>query len=220
MDSFKNPYQIETESYVFKKNEQVNNNPQPLIRTCNRETSTLQRTIDSMKSVGFKEPIIFDDSERNGPFWSFCESSKLLIENHKGWVLICEDDVIFCKSTFDILNNIEIEKNQTLSLWCSAEQDSYLNSWGWNKSVGNFHGSLAYFVHTETLEKIINSSTFKYWKRRDRVDKNYCFACKEKGFEFFVHRPSLVQHIGECSTLRPSAKLNYRRESANFNLGY
>jgi hypothetical protein len=220
MNHIKNTYQIETSSYNFEKNECINNNPQTLIRTCHRESPTLQRTIDSIKSVGFKEPIIFEDLERKGPFWSFCESSKLLIEKYEGWVLICEDDVIFCKSSFNILNTIAINKNQTLSLWCSAEQDMTLSSWGWNKSVGNFHGSLAYFVHTESLNKIINSSTFKYWKGRDRVDKNYCFACKEKGIEFFVHRPSLVQHIGEVSTLRPSTKLNYRRESSNFNLLY
>jgi hypothetical protein len=188
-----------------------------IIRTCSRKTETLTRTIESMNSVGFEDPIILNDDRNLGSFWSFQESMKIATEKHTGWVMICEDDVLFCRSIKRILNEIKIEPFQTVSLFCTDLQNKFLEGDKWNLiKSGDLDGSLAYLVHTEALIKILNSRTFRSWKLRDRVDKAYTEACRELSIDFITHRPSLTQHIGETSTINPYRVLDFRRKSLNW----
>ena len=192
-----------------------------IIRTCSRKTETLTRTIESMNSVGFEDPIILNDDRNLGSFWSFQESMKIATEKHTGWVMICEDDVLFCDSSKSIVDEIKIEKNQTISLFCTELQNQFLEGDGWNLiERGDLDGSLVYLAHTETLSKILNSKTFREWKLRDRADKAYTEACRELSLEIITHRPSLVQHIGETSTINPHRMLDFRRQSFNWRQSF
>jgi hypothetical protein len=191
--------------------------PLVIVRTCSRKNPTLERTIESIKTVGFKDPIVLNDDRNFGSFWSFREAINVSIQKHTGWVLICEDDVLFCRSIKRILNEIKIEPNQTVSLFCTDLQNKFLEGDKWNLiKSGDLDGSLAYLVHTEALIKILNSRTFRSWKLRDRVDKAYTEACRELSIDFITHRPSLTQHIGETSTINPYRVLDFRRKSLNW----
>ncbi len=206
--------------FIPQFDKSVNNEPIALVRTCERKSSTLGQTVDSLISVGFKEPIIFEDLEKSGSFISFKKSLYLILEKYNGWILLCEDDVIFCKSTYNILNNIVLSTTQTISLFCSHRQDTLLKFSGWNIAIGDFHGSQAYYVHTDAFKKIIESDRFNNWFRKDRVDKFWCEVCQEVGLDFIIPRPALAQHIGETSTINPNRVLNLSRISINFSIDF
>jgi hypothetical protein len=192
-----------------------------LIRTCNRKESTLDETLQSLKNVGVDNPYIFIDSVMEGSFKPFVDSCNEVISKHHGWVLLCEDDVIFCKSAIEILKKTKFNLNQTASLWCSSKQSSFLRHKGWNKMVYlDWHGSLAYFIHTDNLRRIIDSKIFKNWNKKDRVDSAWVLACKSLGIEFLMHHPSLVQHIGLTSTIDNGRKLSSGRTSTNWSQDY
>lgn len=211
---------IQSKEFTPYFDDSVNNSPVALVRTCERKSPTLQKTIHSLISVGFKEPIIFEDLEKTGTFAPFKKSLYLILEKYNGWILLCEDDVIFCKSTYNILNSIVLSTTQTISLFCSHRQDSFLEFSGWNIAIGDFHGSQAYYVHTDAIKKIIESKRFNNWSRKDRVDKFWCEVCQEIGLDFIIPRPALAQHIGETSTINPSRVLDYSRISTNFSLDF
>jgi len=211
------PFQkIKCEKLDLLLNKERLNQPIALIKTCQRALPTLQATKSSLKSIGFKEIEVFYDSEMKGSIWAFKEASKNILSKYEGWLLLCEDDVIFSKSTYKILDKLEISINQTISLFITAEQDTLLKYWGWNKVVGDFHVSVAYYVHTDLLKKILNSKTLENWPQRDRFDKMWSLACQEIDCDFIMPRPSLAQHIGETSTINKFRVLDFRRVSFNF----
>ena len=220
INHFSRPIQVEGKKIELSVSEHINNSPLTIIRTCKRSGSTLQKTIDSMLNVGFKNPIILEDTDLRGSFWSLKESIKIALKDYTGWVLLCEDDVIFCQSSYRMLNEILISTSQTISLFCTGLQDEFLEGDGWNSVTGELDGSLAYFVHTDTLKKIINTKTFREWSLRDRADKVYVDSCKEISVQVITHRPSLVQHIGEVSAINPHRILDFRRMSLNYKEDY
>jgi hypothetical protein len=213
------PFQkIECSKIRFEYNS--NNLPITFIRTSKRSIPTIEKTIESLVSVGFNYPTIYEDTNNKGSFPAFVSCLRLILNKQNGWILLCEDDVIFCKSSFKIINTVSLSSNQIITLFCTAEQNTLLKFVGWNSVIGNFNGSLAYFVHTDSLKKIIDSNVFKNWTRSNRVDMAFCEACKELKIELIVPNPSLVQHIGEASTLSKSQKLDFRRMSFNFRQNF
>lgn len=199
---------------------------QPAIRTSFRKHVTLDKTIDSMLSAGFQEPVVFAEpnansqadviwSEQKGPFKSFVSMCEWLLYNCDAeWFLLCEDDVVFKEGAADLIRTYPLSQNQSLSLYVSCFQQARISARQGFKSVtGDLHGSLAYLIHRSSLEKILTSATFTTWGKTDRVDRAFSQASQECKIELVTHNPSLCQHIGETSTLNPQRKLTRGRVS-------
>jgi hypothetical protein len=191
------------------------------IRTSERKIPTLNKTIESLSNAGVENPVIYEDSEKKGSFKPFINCLNDILLKHNGWCLLCEDDVLFCNSSIDILKNSQFTSMQTATLFCSGVQDVYLKHDGWNNYIHNdWHCSLAYFVHTDLIKRIIETKAIKEWIKTDRVDYVWCKACEELQVKIHVHRPSLVQHIGETSTFGEVRKLSPLTVSKNWTQDY
>jgi len=194
------------------------------IRTSYRREATLQRTIDSMQAGGFESPTIYADfntpeigecvrwPEQYKPFKSFVEMSLHMLAE-PGWMLLCEDDVIFRAGVADYLREQNLNPDQVVSLYMAQTQEAGLKGDGFGSVTGDVWGSLAYLIHSEALMRIINSETFANWSKTDRVDRAFNRACLELGIDLLCHRPALADHIGETSTLVTARHLDVRRTS-------
>ncbi len=198
------------------------------VRTSFREVRTLERTIASLESAGFEQPTVYADknavdvsgaiqwADQLGAFRSFVRMSEHLLENHSGWLLICEDDVELKEGTADYLRTLNLVSDQVVSLYVSAKQDALLAGDGLTEIVGDMHGSLAYLIHSSTLKQVLNSQTFREWTSDQRVDRAFCKAVAEVDAKLLCPRPALAQHIGATSTLVAGRRLDAARTSHNY----
>lgn len=199
------------------------------VRVANRRSPTINGTIASLKTGGFEPPTIYAEPdapeidgtvirwhEKKGAFRSFVAMCRDLLNGPDGWLLLCEDDVELKAGCADYLRTLNLTKEQAVSLYVSAAQDSLLAGDGLNVTRGDMHGSLAYFVHSSALRQIIDSKTVTNWKGDQRVDRAFCQAAEECGVQILCPRPALAQHTGLTSTLVRGRKLDVSRSSQNF----
>lgn len=200
---------------------------QTAIRTSHRVQPTLPETIDAMLAAGFQHPFIFAEpnapeitdavrwAEQKKPFRSFVAMCEWLLRNTQAyWFLLCEDDVVFRDGAADLIRTYPMHPGQSLSLYVSSLQQGRVgDDPGFKAISGDLHGSLAYLVHREAIEKILASTTFREWSGPARVDRAFSQAAEECGIDLVTHNPSLCQHIGETSTLNPNRRLTRGRLS-------
>jgi hypothetical protein len=198
------------------------------VRTSFREVRTLEKTIASLQAAGFETPTIYADKnavdvpsavqwpEQLGAFRSFVRMSEHMLQDYTGWMLLCEDDVELKDGAADYLRTLNIMLDQVVSLYVSAKQDGLLAGDGLSEIVGDMHGSLAYLIHSSTLQHVLNSRTFREWTSDQRVDRAFCKAVAEIGAKLLCPRPALAQHIGLTSTLVAGRRLDAARTSHNY----
>lgn len=102
-----------------------------IVTTAPRPRPTVLECLNSMCLAGFERPVVLSDGDnlsmegviRNKPplggFKSWCKALDLGVQSRRDWVLICEDDILWCPNAFTLLA-------QDLG-YCTADDFGYLS---------------------------------------------------------------------------------------------
>jgi hypothetical protein len=137
--------------------------------------------------------------------------------------LIFEDDVIACRSLREYLERLPMPENGYCNLFNNGERNYLLtkraiNRQGWVLSDNRGYGALGLMFNRETVVRLLGAIEFvkhRLYLERPKngglprgecnVDGAVIFALRNCGkpvISEYVHKPSLIQHIGsEVSTL-------------------
>jgi hypothetical protein len=198
--------------------------------TAPRRLPTLPRALTSLREAGFREdvhvfaePGTFDplsslDDERTlvhvnvatrGCFdnWKYA-LEYLLSRTDARWLLIVQDDALWFPGSADVLRD-EMSSRQELptgflSPYVTAKDVPETFVDGWNEIWAGwlFWGALAFCMKHSAAEDLLQHPRFMGHQGTQQVDAVVAASMLDLGLPSFVHVPSLVDHIGETSTLR------------------
>jgi hypothetical protein len=206
--------------------------------TAPRRQPTLEVSIQSLSDAGWTEPIVFAEPKvkcprvvpstrwvqrttRLGAFsnWYLALTELVLRTPEADFYLICEDDVVYSAKLRKFLEkHYWPDHTGTISLFRSSGE-SGLCEGGFQEVSSPLDrlGALAYVFPNESARILISD----YGVLRHRfsgpnsglMDTDVVVSdwCNASGRQFIQHVPSLVQHIGDTSTLYPGASCRGRR---------
>ncbi len=214
------------------------------ITTAPRQRATLPETIKSLALAGWDRPRLFCEpdvtippqfrqlpasvrDERLGAFpnWFLALSELLMRYPQADAFLLCQDDVSFCRGIRTYLERVlwPADAIGVVSLFCP----SY---YGRGKPYG-FHredrgwdtcGAQAYVFPRVSAEVFLTTPQVLAHRRQGprggevNIDSVVGAWCRKVALPYFVHVPSLAQHVGSSSTLYPGAGTFGNRRAADF----
>ena len=210
------------------------------ITTAPRTQPTLKETIDSLRRAGwqqlqlFAEPdvampendpdlIISERPLRLGAFpnW-YLSLTEMMLRNPKAEAyLICQDDVLFAQNSRDYLERHlwPAAEIGVVSIYCPSHyqqnqtpgfvrEDRGWSSWG----------ALAYIFSNPSARLLLSDVAvlshrgFGPADGMKQIDAVVGLWCERQQLPYYVHSPSLAQHVGETSTIYPNASaLGHRK---------
>ncbi|OYV82861.1 MAG: hypothetical protein B7Z73_16735 [Planctomycetia bacterium 21-64-5] len=212
--------------------------------TAPRARPTLERSLASLIAAGWNGPRLFAEphtalQERFAdlpitwrdrklgafPNWYLGLSELYLREPLADAYLMCQDDAIFAEGSRSYLEQ---------HLWPAAEVGVVSiytpTHWSRGRPCG-FHverhgwaswGALAYIFSNKSLRALLAHPLAIEHRRLGpagglrNIDSVVGAWCQAAELPYFVHVPSLVQHIGETSTIWTSAGANGGRRASDF----
>lgn len=214
------------------------------ITTAPRQSSTLERTLHSLADAGWETPRLFAEpgapipdgwtdlpvSSRDRLLGAFSNwylgLAELVMRNPKAHAyLMCQDDVLFTKGLRGYLEQVLWPGDivGVVALYCSDQyargktHGFHLESQGWNT-----YGALAYVIPNAAARELVSSMRL-IDHRRDGPGTNTCLIdcvvgdwCLKEKRPYFIHFPSLTQHIGATSTLFQSPPEARPRRASSF----
>lgn len=214
------------------------------ITTAPREQPTLQQTIASLRAAGWKQLQLFAEPDvevpesdpdlittqrpvRLGAFpnWYLSLTEMVLRDPKAEAYLICQDDVLFSQNTRAYLERRlwPAPKVGVVSIYCPSHyqqkqtpefvrEDRGWRSWG----------ALAYIFSNPSARLLLSDVTvlnhrgFGPADGLQHIDAVVGHWCERQELPYFVHSPSLAQHIGDTSTIYPTAAVVGHRKANHF----
>lgn len=184
------------------------------------------RTLWNLTDSGFGSVDTFIDDNPGvnqfynyvrGLWWLYCSNPN--VDRY----IMFEDDIVLCKNVREYLEHTNVELTRGYwNLYCAPENYDTLNYRGsmpgsWYRSDQRGRGALALMFSNEGLRTLLSSKILVNHPRdahngRFCVDRIICEAMNKEGWKELVHNPSLVQHVGEHSTIKDKPFL----QSPNF----
>lgn len=194
-----------------------------------RYDSTLPITLKSLAAGGFNEPWLFIDNCSNP---SAYEAFGLPMSNRRrqlnvfgNWILglwelyIChptanrfamfQDDIQACTNLRQYLERCKFPRKGFWNLYNTPEnEDRVTECTGWYESTQMGRGALGLVFDRDAVQSLLGSPTIAAKPLRAgknkwlSVDGAISRSFVASGYTEYVHRPSLVQHIGQISTIR------------------
>lgn len=197
--------------------------------TAPRRTPTLPRALSSLQQAGFSElvhvfaepgtwtqaprpnderTITHDHVVTLGCFdnWKYA-LMYLLAWTAAPWLLIVQDDAIWAPGSADRLRaETSVQRGLRtgfLSSYVTASDvpPGALDGWNECRSGWNLCGALALCVPREAAGELLQHRRFVRHRKRQQVDAVIAESMLDLGRPSYVHVPSLVDHVGETSTL-------------------
>lgn len=214
------------------------------VTTAPRTIPTLRRMLDSLRRAGWSEAYIFAEpgsstdglepghrwcsrGTRLGMFcnWYLSLTELVLREPNADAFFLCQDDVVFCEGVRSYLEQLlwQSPSPHILSIYCAAVHDR-------NSSSG-FHivdkawqtfGALALIFPNAVAHALLCDSLFLHYRRNGAlkepagIDSVVGAWCQKSQIAYYVHSPSLAQHIGQCTTLSGHVGDSPRRSASSF----
>ena len=198
--------------------------------TAPRRRPTLPRALTSLRKAGFHEDVhvlsepgtfscfprpddertlVHENSSTRGCFgnWRYA-LEQLLTRTDARWLLIVQDDAIWSPGAADVLRGEMLSRQELrtgfLSSYVTGKDVPEEFVEGWNESrVGwLFWGALAFCMKRVAAEELLRHPRFVSHQGTQQVDAVVAASMLDLGLPSFVHVPSLVDHVGETSTLR------------------
>ncbi|QDV52190.1 glycosyltransferase [Gimesia fumaroli] len=214
------------------------------ITTAPRKKSTLLQTLDSLKAAGWDSPRLFAEPGVEIPFefnrlpvsrrdetlgafpnW-YLALTELVLRNPRAEAfLLCQDDVLFTSDIRDYLEHSLWPAKQVgvVSIYCPShypqtEKPGFIREdRGWKS-----WGALAYIFSNPAARAILSDSMvlnhrdFGPAEGLHHIDSVVGYWCERNQLSYFVHSPSLAQHIGDSSTIYPRANASGNRQAKDF----
>ena len=214
------------------------------VTTAPRAEPTLERSLKSLADAGWPMAHVFAEpqsdlparleSERRSvrthrlgawPNWLLSLNEMFLREPHADAYLICQDDVLYCHGLRNYLEDRLWPSGRlgVVSLHTASHQDRgdkegfYAVRHGWGA-----WGAQAYIFPNPAVRALFRNRHVVNHRHRglgggmQNIDSVVGQWCKETTFDYYLHTPSLAQHIGEASTLWEHASTTGRRRAATF----
>ena len=212
--------------------------------TAPRIQPTLKRSLQSIVAAGWrilrlfaepqtKVPDEFGDlpiswrGDRLGAFpnWYLGLSELFLREPLADAYLMCQDDALFAEGARDYLERclwpaatVGVVSIYTPTHWSTGKPRGFhVETHGWES-----WGALAYIFSNQSLRALLADPLFISHRHHGaasgerNIDSVVGAWCEKVGLPYFVHVPSLVQHIGETSTIWSRASASGPRFAADF----
>ncbi|MFT4548147.1 MAG: hypothetical protein ACI8XO_003406 [Verrucomicrobiales bacterium] len=214
------------------------------IVTAPRARWTLGRTLRSMKNAGWSSPQVFAEpgsrmparfpdsrltqrARKLGawPNYVLAMTEMMMVDPHADAYLLCEDDVVFSKGLRRYLERTLWPENRlgVVSLYTPSHEEPERKKSGFFKLGKHWSwGSLAYVFPNAAARlfvgypRVINHRSRGPNKGEIDTDVIVGSWCIEAGVSFWLHTPSLSQHIGETSTIWGGQPMDERRCAATF----
>lgn len=195
-----------------------------------RAHDLLPQTIASLKSAGFDDPLLCVDgatdlsayerfglqvtahSVARGNFanWYLTALEVVLKNPHASMYAVFEDDIVMSMGAREYLTRTCVEPKGYYNLYSSPHNERRVKPdfQGWFMSDQQGHGALALVFSGETLRKLIQEPAMMRWQLNPErghkfVDGAVQQALSRHGVLEWCHQPSIVEHMGDVSTLQP-----------------
>lgn len=207
------------------------------IRTAPRKVSYLKQTVQSLRSTFpgtdlhlFAEPdspivpgvVVHQNVQRLGIYANFIKALSFLVDNTEGpRYMVCEDDIALLPGFSDAL--ADFVGDGLLNPYCAKPRgkDNFI---GWyNPADVSLYGMLCLIFHESTVRDLL--SIYRTERPIDKgADSCIGLLTNKAGCKVWQHTPTLVDHLGEISTIvdidtLPPRLLNNRKPyyGRNFN---
>lgn len=184
------------------------------IRTAPREVSYLGQTVQSLRSAFpgtnlhlFAEPdspivpdvVVHQNDRCLGIYANFIKALSFLVENTEGpRYMVCEDDIALLPDFSAAIAN-EVG-NGLLNPYCAKPRgkDNFI---GWYHPADvSLYGMLCLIFHKSTVHNLL--SVYRTECAPDKgADACLGFLTNKAGCKVWQHTPTLVDHLGEISTI-------------------
>ena len=213
--------------------------------TAPRKEVTITRSIESLAAAGWKQIQVFAEPDSTlpenvmgitvtqrdktlgaFPNWYLSLTEMYLKSPHADAYLICQDDVLISHQTRPYLENCLWPATEVgvISLYCpSHEHREEIQGFisitpGWDA-----WGALAYVFSNPGLREflsdriVLNHRHHGPDKGLRNIDSVVGSWCKRRHLPYFVHIPTLAQHIGDTSTIWKNNQVKGRRKAIKYN---
>lgn len=187
------------------------------VLTAPRPESTLQRTLDSLRSAGFPDPWVFDGRPRDGTKSSVagCTAGyrrlfeEFLRNDPEGELLVLEDDVICCQGVYEYLRAAPWPEPPrhvcAVSPYCPAAYSDYgvLERWHREDQRDVIAGTQAFIYTRHAMRGLVDflrPGLVDHRRWPIGVDVQLGMFAHQSELHIWYHLPSLVQHIGICNS--------------------
>ncbi len=198
--------------------------------TAPRRVPTVHRALASLRGAGFREDVqLFAEPGTFGPHlqrpadtqtrvlqnvttrgcfgnWKYALRC-LMARAPKGWIMIVQDDATWLPGAADVLR-AEIQKRHSqrtgfLSPYVIKKDVPAGSGDGWRESSAgwNLWGALALCMQASTAAELLRHPRFVKHPSNQQIDAVVAASMLDLRRPSFVHVPSLVDHVGETSTL-------------------
>lgn len=203
------------------------------ITTSPRQKQTLTECLSSITSSGLLKPIIFSDDNmstpdgfesvkrlsRFGPWKNWYHGVSYLANQYpmSDAYLMIQDDGILSKNIVAYLINNPFPKDTAIfSLYCPSIYRSIYPGWFSVKKGYSMVGAVAIAITKKYMEAFLKSDIVINYDKDKHIDGLLGKWAEINSLKVYYHFPSLVQHIGETSTIYPRKKINRQRRADSF----
>lgn len=162
---------------------------------------------------------VSEDAEKQyGPKGNFRRALWMLIaaDPHAEWYMVCQDDIRMAKGTREWLEaNLWPDTGNigVVSLYCPLP--NHPNRPGWfqypltsHQAVSRCYGACAYLMPNAAAKRFLADNPRP--NQNNLTDLTMGWWCYTTGNGYWSHSPSLVEHIGVCSSVRSGGLDPYR----------
>lgn len=213
------------------------------LTTAPRKNSTLAATLQSLAQAGWPDVRIFAEpgvllclehsagvTQRDEPLGAFPNfylglAELIMREPRADAYLMVQDDVLFARGLRDYFEETLWPRPSVgvISAYCPSHY-SHRRSSGYRIVSHGWHtwGAQAYVFPSASARRLISDLQVVDHRRIGpaeglrNVDSVVGAWCLRRGLPYYVHIPSLAQHVGHTSTLYPTASASGRRCAADF----
>ena len=218
------------------------------VTTAPRKVPTLNRCLQSLVQAGWRshrlfiEPSLDDESFVDQHFCSLRSATLGVFPNwylglselymrspHADAYLMCQDDALFAREVKPYLEATlwPTSRVGVVSLYCPTHEHI--------ENFAGFHeikrgsaawGAVAYVFSNPGIRNLLSDQTVLNHRHHGpsaglrNIDPVVGSWCQRSKLPYFVHVPSLVQHIGETSTIKEAGSLSGNRVAIDFDPGF
>jgi len=178
------------------------------------------KTVDSLASAGWRNPLVFrDDPPARGIWknWHRALSEMTIREPNADAYLIVQDDVVFSHCVRQYLEASLWPPGRVglCSIYTPATYDTG-NGWFITNRGENLWGACAWVFPPDVAKELLHAKVIAEWDRKRNVEMAIGTWAQNEHRLVYYHTPSLAQHVGEESTISPTWKANGSRKSDSF----
>jgi hypothetical protein len=152
--------------------------------------------------------IVHDNASRRGCFGNWKSALEWLIAHTSAsWVMILQDDALWRIGSSEMLY-VQMRTRQDprtglLSPYTSPAivKKDFVDGWNECRAGWDFWGALAFCMKRVAAEELLRHPRFVMHDHPLQVDAVVAASMLDLGRPSFVHVPSLVDHIGDTSTI-------------------